>query len=241
MADDIRSHAPTERKLARLWRMGVTPASPALVGAGVLAVAWIAALLAAPALSTWAGGLLRGSFEVAGSPESILPAARAMVLQASAVMATLALAALAVAIVVQAVQAGPRGAASAGVGAGRLPATSGLPRPSQIVASVARALPILALGAVAVAMAVRAALLEAERLMLGGDLPRAAASLAASIGWPLLLVVLAAAALDAIIRRAMWLGIARMSRRELEEEMRETEGHPLTRRRRDAVRRRAHA
>ena len=140
------------------------------------------------------------------------------------------------ALVAMAAQAGPR--AAAGGGTVRPPDASDDARRAPAVADAGRGTLLAGLALVTVAASLRAVLGRGEELAMGGDLMRTAADVARAIAWPVLAVLTGAAVLDAIARRVAWARAAWMSRRELEEELRETEGHPLARRRRAPERRR---
>jgi flagellar biosynthesis protein FlhB len=96
----------------------------------------------------------------------------------------------------------------------------------------ARAVLLTGLAAVGVTAAVRGVLVSISEVFDAGAPLGTMTTLAASVGWPLLIMLLAVAVLDAIADRVTWLRGASMTRREYEEEMRETQGHPLTRERR---------
>ncbi len=239
MADEIRSHPPTERRLARLWREGITPASPALVAVATMAAAWVIGATLWPLLTSGARGLIADGLALAARPEGALEGARALALRGAATGAALCALVLLVAVLVMAGQAGPR--ASADGGTARPP---GAPQqgasPTRATVDAARGTLLAALALVTVAASLRAVLECGEELAMGGDLIRSTADAAEVIAWPVAAVLAGAALLDAIARRLAWARSAWMSRRELEEELRETEGHPLARRRRAPERRRRH-
>jgi len=143
---------------------------------------------------------------------------------------------LAVALMVMAAQAGPR--AAAGGGTVRPPAASGAASRAPAMTEVARGPLLAVLALVTVAASLRAVLGHAEDLAFGDDVVATAAQVARAIAWPVLAVLTGAALLDTIARRVTWTRVAWMSRRELDEELRDTEGHPLARRRRAPKRRR---
>lgn len=236
MSDDTRGHPPSERRLARLWAVGATPASPALVAAAVLLTAGLLMTALGPALWRSAGGLVHEALTLAGDPETALAGVGVLVLRGAVAIAAVAAVLAAVALGVQFLQSGPR---PAGPAAQTVPGGA-TARPALPAPDVARTAVMLALAAVAVTATVRAALTRAGSLASTASLGEAARELAAAVGGPLTGLVLAAALFDALLRRAAWLRTAWMTRRELEEEAREGEGHPLTRRRRVPVRRRHH-
>ncbi len=241
VADDAKRHPPSERKLSRLWRAGSTPASPALVAGAVIAAIGLLAVFAGPAVAGRASGWIDGALRAAARPESAMSVLRGIAIEGGLVVATIGAVALAAALAAQVVQIGRRGEATSASVAAR-----GEARPSPIDGwQGARALLLAALGGVVVAAAVRGVLLG-----IGGlsEFPRSAdllqqpmitiGAILSAVVWPLLIVLMAVAALDAIAGRALWLRGARMTRSEVEEEMRDTEGHPLTRERRSVTARR---
>lgn len=241
MADDAKRHPPSERKLSRLWRAGSTPASPALVAAAVIAAIGLLAAFAGPAVVDRVAGWVDVALTEAARPESALSVLRGIAIEAGLVAAVIGAVALGAAIAAQITQIGSRGGAASASLAARGEARSSMIDGWQ----GARALLLAALGGVAVAAAVRGVLLEIGRL---SETPRSAellqepmttiGAILPAVGWPLLIVLMAVAALDAIAGRALWLRGASMTRSEVEEEMRDTEGHPLTRERRSVTARR---
>lgn len=237
MSDDMRGHPPTERRLARLWAVGATPASPALVAGAVLLSAGVLVTALGPALWRAAGDLLREGLTLASEPETALAGVGLLVLRGALAVAVVALVLAAVALGAQFLQSGPRPASPA---AQTVPDGATVIRPALPATEVGRTVVMLALAAVAVAATVRAALMRAGSFAPGVPLEEAARGLVGAVCGPLAGLVLAAALLDTLLRRAAWLRTAWMTRRELEEEARESEGHPVTRRRRAPARRRHH-
>ncbi len=236
MSDEAKRHPPSEPKLARLRAAGALPASPALVGVAVLLGAWLMAVAGGEAGVAWAQAWLREALQAAGDPENAAPLMRGITLRAGLLIGGTGAVLLTCALVAQIIQAGPR--SDAALPAGGSPSAG---RASPEAWRGARVLLLSALAGVAVAAAVRGALLSAEGLM--GEAPlEAVRALARSLGWPLLAMLVAVAALEAFVDRAAWVRGAWMTRRELEEELRDTEGPPLTRERRSAtLRRRSNA
>lgn len=234
MADEHRPHPPTERRLARLWSAGATSASPALVGAAVLAAAWLLALSIGPAAFGWCADLARQGLSHAAKPDAVESAVAQTVLRGALIIGVVSAILLAVALLAQLAQRGPvpSGSPSALPAERTSPAAAGFDGLRAL-----RGILMVALAAAGVAAVVRVTLGAAPGLLEAGELPRAAGALAVSIGWPLLLVVVGAAALDALLGRAAWCRRAWMGHRELQEELRESEGHPLSRERRDRMRR----
>ena len=234
MADDSKRYPPSERRLSRLWRAGSTPASPALVGAAVIVATGLLVTLAAPVAAGWMSGWVHAALRAAGEPEAALAVAREIALLGGLLAAGVGIFALTAALVVQRMQVRGRAAGARLPPAGREYAS--LPRIDG--RRLARALLLTGLAGVGVAAAVRGALIE---VAASDELQGPAETLATVIGpiaWPLLLMLLGVAALDAIGERAAWLRDASMTRREVEEELREVEGHPLTRERRSVLARR---
>jgi len=236
LADEIRSHPPTERRLARLWSEGITPAGPALVALATMAAGCALGATLWPLLAGGARGLIADGLALAARPEGALTGARVLALRGAAVGGALCALVLLVALVAMAAQAGPR--AAAGGGTVRPPDASDGARRAPAVADAGRGTLLAGLALVTVAASLRAVLGRGEELAMGGDVVATAAQVAQAIAWPVLAVLTGAALLDAIARRVAWTRAAWMSRRELEEELRETEGHPLARRRRAPERRR---
>lgn len=236
VADEIRSYPPTERRLGRLWAAGITPASPGLVAFGVLAAAWIGLTVMGPWLARWAQAVVRDGLVAAAEPDGAMMVARGLALRGLAMAAGVGVVMAAVALALQALQLPPRGASSATPGGA--PTAPGGPQGglSDAAGRWSRGALMVALAAVSVMVAVRAALIGAERIAAEGL--DGAWGLARAIGWPMLGLLGAAAAFDLVARRASWFRAAWMSRSEMQQELRETEGHPLTRQRRRARRRR---
>lgn len=234
MADEHRSHPPTERRLARLWSAGATPASRALVGVAVLATGWGLLMTLGPVAIDWCAELVRQGLSHGADPDAVPSAAGRLVLRAGLMIGVVSAIPLTVALLAQVVQRGP------------VPAGSAFTLPAERAGSSARsfdglramrAILMAALAGAAVAAVVRGALAAAPDLLGTEDLGGAAIDLLAAIGWPLLLVLIGAALLDALLGRAAWRRGAWMTHRELEEELRESEGHPLNRERLQKMRR----
>ena len=242
MAGDIRTYPPTGRRLGRLWAAGVTPASQALVGAVVIAVGALAVWASWPAIVAQAQGMMRQSLELAAgavSAEQAAGLASALAWRAAGAVAALGLALVAVALAAHRLQLGPRGDETPGSDtAGGLPAASGLRLGA---ASTGDAAWLIAAGVVALMTAAvggRAAMAQATGLVQA-DVPRlldAAAGLAAAVGAPVLAALVGMGLLEWMMRRASFTSAAWMSRREMADELRLSEGHPLVR---DERRRRA--
>ncbi len=234
MADDSKRYPPSERRLSRLRQAGSTPASPALVGAAVIVVAGLMATLAWPAMVRWTAAWLHQALHAAGRPETALTTARSIALRGGLAMGAIGIVALAVALAVQGAQRGKH------TGGGSWP-----PRGRDATGARwidgwrgARAVLVTALALVAVCAAVRGVLMGVDRMAEWASPAETLATVVMPVAWPLLIVLVAVAVLDAIGGRAVWLRRARMTRREVEEEMRQAEGHPLTRERRSVASRR---
>ncbi|GEM_PF-5512681 len=237
MSDEARRHPPSERKLARLRAVGSVPASAGVVGAAVLAGAWVMALTGGDAAVAWLAAWLREALQAAERPEHALPLVRVLVLRVGLLACGIVAVLLACALLAQIVQAGPRSDAAAPRGSSR---STGWATPEPWRG--ARVLLLSALAGVVVAAVARGALLSAERLICAQGPLEAAQVLGRSLGWPLLVVLVAVAALEAVLDRGVWVRGAWMTRREVEEELRDTEGPPLTReRRRETLRRHRNA
>ena len=239
MADESRAYPPTERRLAQLWAAGAHPASRALTGAAVLAAAWLVLLAFASPAMAWGAGLVRHGLEVAAVSADAPAAAGELVLHGALIIAIIVLIPFTVALLVQVAQRGsaPK-QSSPGMPGGR---GSGARHDFEGVRAV-RGVLMVALGAAAVAAAVRGVMCAASGILHAEDPVGAAGMALTAIGWPLLLVVIGAAVLDARLEREAWRKSAWMTRRELEQELRETEGHHLNRERRGTmIRGRRHA
>ena len=238
MSDEARRHPPSERKLARLRAAGSTPASPALVGAAVLVSAWLLLVVGGPAVGGWLGAWVREALRAAAEPaanaEAAPSVARALAFRGALVIAGASVLVLTSALLVQAAQSGPRSEAAPAT----VSAREGAGAPRADAWSRGRPLLLCALAAVVIGCTVRAALLGADGLLDTSRPLDAAWAMARSVGWPLVTVLVAVALLDALAGRAAWMSGAWMTRREVEEELRDTQGPPLTRQRRGAAARR---
>lgn len=228
MADEAKQYPASERKLARLWQAGSTPASPALAAVCALASGGALAALVGPHAATWMRGWVETGLLDAGRPEHALRAARALGLQGAAMAAAVGLVVLVAVLVVQLAQRGSRPG-----GPPVAPASTDGPAPPRAEPwRGARALLLVALAGLGVTAAVRGVLMGIADVFDPMRPLGTMMTLAASVGWPLLIMLVGVAVLDAVAGRIAWLRGAAMTRREVEEELRETEGHPLTRERR---------
>ncbi|MGI5818251.1 MAG: EscU/YscU/HrcU family type III secretion system export apparatus switch protein [Armatimonadota bacterium] len=234
MADEARRHPPSERKLARLRLAGSTPASPALVAAAVIAMAALLLTLAGPAVASWMAGWVRRALLVAAGSDAALEFARSVAWQGILLTGGIGILMLSTALLAQAAQVGRR-LSAAPAEPGRREAT---PEGGTGAWLGARAVLLIALAVPTVAAAVRGVLLESADTSNAQNPPDVFVMAAQSVGPPLLIMLLAAAVLDAVASRVAWFRAASMTRREVEEEIRETEGHPLTRERRAVTARR---
>jgi flagellar biosynthesis protein FlhB len=218
--------------MARLWSEGATPASRALVGGAVVTTAWLLAFVAGPFALEWCTELVRSGFAAAASPACPQEVAAGLLLRGALPIAMIALTLLAVALLAQMIQRGPRPTGShIDLAAGRHSSS----RQGIDALQIMRAVLMLALAAAAVAGTVCAVVGFAPELLRAEELQPAVGGLVAEVAWPLLLVLVGAAILDAVIGRVAWRQVAWMSRCEVEHEVRQSEGHPLTRLRRDAT------
>lgn len=233
MADETKRYPPGERKLARLWQAGSTPASQALVGAAVIVTAGLLAALEGPGVVAWMSEWVRGSLRAAAQPDAALEVTRVIALRGGLLIAAIGALAFAGAVAAQIAQRGRRSEA--------VPAAPGGDRGglSRVDAwRGARGLLLAGLAAVVLTAAVRGVLMRIEVTFDPHRPLGTLGALAGSVGRQLLVVLIATAVLDAIAERAGWIRGAWMTRREVEDEMREAEGHPLTRERRAVVSRR---
>ena len=234
MADESKRYPLSARKLERLWQAGSTPASPGLVAAAVLAVTATLAALAGPTIARWMAGWVQDGLHAAAQPEAAAVYARALALRGGLLIAGIGALLLAAALVAQVSQAGSHASATPATPArregGRLPWVDAW--------RIARAVLLTAMAGIVGAAAVRGVLGGIDEAFDPWKPMDTFIDLMRSMAWPLLIVLAAVAVLDAIAGRAAWTQRAWMTRREVEEEMRDTEGHPLTRERRDVVARR---
>ncbi len=217
MADESRTYPPTERRLDELRRTGASSASPALVAFAVLAVAWLAAVTLRPMLVDGAVALVGQALRMASEPEAALSGCFALARRAGLVMAVAGISLLAPALALQILQRDPPGQ----------PSASGAPRSSSrpaVWSGLTRFALLTSIAAVGVAAVIRAMLLLASAQALS-------VAAVARTGWALIGLLAFATLVDTLLRRREWIQVAWMSRRELEDELRETEGRSLTRER----------
>jgi len=234
VSDEARRCPPSERKLARLRQAGSTPANPALVAAAVLAASGGLLVAGGAVAFGWMSEWVRASLQAAGDPQTALVVAKGVAFRGALIGGGIALVALVAALAVEAAQSGRRGEATPAA-PGRRSLSLG---PKIDGWRLGRAALLTAVSVVAVAATMRAVLMRAPGAF---DLQRPTAVfvvLARSVAAPLLIMLIGVAVLDAIYERTAWTRGAWMTRREVEEEMRETEGHPLTRQRRSVLSRR---
>lgn len=244
MADELRSHPPTSRHLAQLWAQGITPASRVMTGALVVSAAALVTTLIWPWLMTGAQATVReglvAATRLAGAQvgtglSDAVSQARGAALRAWLVVGAFGAVLLVVALVVHRVQLAPRGDGSSEQGfGGRRPAHGGRIGVSDLGWAGLSALVAL----VGVLVAGRAAAAGGGTVLVSDPAAAlsAAASLAGMVALPLLSALLGCALLDVLVCRAAFWAAALMSRRELQEELRLSEGPPLTRQRRRAKR-----
>ncbi len=235
VSDDRRPHPPTERRLARLWAEGVSPASPALVGAAVLVVMMTLTRIFAPIGLSWCLRIARDGLDAAATPATASVVARQSALQGAMAISLITVVPLLVCLLAQTVQR-RKASNEASV---RTPG-GGTQTPHQCSFDglrLTRGILMVALVAAGVAAVIRGTLNAAPVLVHADSLFQAGGELLQAVGWPLLLMMVGVALLDALLGRIAWRRTAWMSRRELEEELRETEGHPSYRERRAKKRR----
>ena len=238
MADEIRSYAPTERRLARLRALGFIPTSRALVGAVVIAVAWLGLLAAGPALVDCSARALRGSLELAAGAEEASAAQQALSwlgLRGGAIAALAGIICLTAAVTVTQMQAAGWGRSSGVPTGGSLPGSrAASPRAGPGLGEAGWLVMIAAVAVLTTVLAGRSALAYAQELMCGGpgQVLETSARAVVNIGWRVVAALLGVGVLDYLMQRAAFLRVARMSRREMQDELRQTEGHPLTAERR---------
>jgi len=246
MADEIRSYPPTERRLARLRSLGIVPLSRALVGAGVIVAAWLLVLLAGPAVAEWFARVLAGCFEIASTAtgvDDVRPALGWIAAHTAMIVAVVGLICLGVAALATQMQLGGWGRGAGAPSGGALPAQAGAA--ARLTPSGREAgwmVMTAAIAVVSVILAARGTLSYGEQLMSSGprELAAATARMALGIGWRVVATLVGLGLLDCLMQRAAVLQAAWMSRREMEEEARLTQGHPLTLERRSRRLRRLH-
>lgn len=245
MADEIKSYPPTERKLATLRALGFIPTSRVLAGAVVIAVAWLGLVAAGPVLVQCSARALRGSFELAAGADEVGAAQQALSwlgLGGGAIAALAGTLCLAAAVMVTQAQAAGWGRSSGAPTGGSLPGGGvAAPRAGPDLVEAGWLVMIAAVAMVSVVLAGRGALTYAEELMCGGagKVLEMSAGAVMEIGWRVVAALLAVGVLDYLMQRAAFLRVARMSRREMQDELRQTEGHPLTAERRASRRSRS--
>lgn len=225
MATDTKSYPPSQRRLARLWALGVTPASGALVAAAAIAAAAACCVIGWPWFVTWIETTITGSLRAGTQIQTgadALALAREMFIGGGVIVGLFGAVVTVVAIAVHRVQLADRGDASAGASAadsaGQLSASGAQGGWLTLGAAVALAVTTLA---------ARTAMGHAEALSdTGGPAAMISAwtATAAAVAWPLMAGLLGFGLLDMIMRRAAFTGAAWMSRREMEEELRLVRG-----------------
>ncbi len=230
MAADTKSYPPSQRRLARLWAQGVTPASGALVAAAALAAGTACCAIAWPWFVGWTEAAIVGSLHAATEIQTggdAVALARGMLIGVGIIVGMLGAVVAVVAIAIHRAQLADRGDASAGAPAAE---NSG-----QSSASGAQTGWLALSGAVALAvttLAARTALAHAAALA-GSDEPAAMISAwtatAAAVAWPLVAALAGFGLLDMMMRRAAFTSAAWMSRREMEEELRLVQGPDVVR------------
>ncbi len=230
MAADTKSYPPSQRRLARLWALGVTPASGALVAAATLAAGAACCAIGWPWFVGWTETAITGALRAATQIETdgdALALARGMFIGAGVIVGLLGAVVTIVAIAAHRVQLADRGDASAGAPAAdsaAQSAASGI-QGGWLTLGAAVALAVTVLAA-------RTALAHAGALA-GSDEPAAMlaawTATAAAVAWPLVAALVGFGLLDMMMRRAAFTGAAWLSRREMEEELRLVQGPDVLR------------
>lgn len=226
-----RTEAPTPRRLEKAREEGQVPLSREAVGFATLAAAALACLLVLPGLGL---GLLRAMRDVLEAP-GVAPAA-ALLRAAALVVAPVLLAVVLGAVAATLAQTGwpARGLR---LEAGRLNPWAGLTRllGPEALGELLRTLVKLAAVAVALWVAVDPAMLAAALALS----PARLLERALDGGWDLMLATLLAfgalAAADLAWTRLRFLRRLRMSREDIRQELRESEGDPMLKARRRRI------
>ncbi len=238
MAADTKSYPPSQRRLAQLWARGVTPASTALVGAAVVAAGTTCVLIAWPWLTRGAGEALALALNLAASAThagEAMTLARTLLLWALAVVGLVGAVAVTVALVVHRLQLAPRGDTGYAPGPSMQSSGTGTPSAAQLAWMLAGAMVALASTLVAARAALgRSATLPVEDPAL---LMSAARGIGVAMALPLLATLLGFGLLDWLMRASDFARSSWMSRQEMQDELRLTEGPELVRSRRRQVRR----
>lgn len=234
-----RTEDPTPRRLERAREEGQVPLSREAVGFATMLAAALAAMLAVPPLGGSLLAVLRGIMAQAGMPGTEPAAAALGVLQAAAllVLPVCLAVGLAAALATLAQTGWPQAARGLTPDLSRLNPLAGLKRllgPEMLV-ELLRAL--LKLGAVGAALwtAADPGILGAALMRPAGGLLGAAEQAMRGFVLAALLAFAGVAALDLLWTRWQFLRRLRMSRQDLKEEMRESEGDPMLKARRRRI------
>lgn len=242
-----KTEDPTERKLREARRKGDVPVSKEVAGLFILSAAAMLAAVYAPAgaavLARPMAGLVEHAYAISASGSGDVSAAMYMavmtVLFAMApVLVGVVIAAVAAALAQNAAVFAPSRLAPKG---DRISIQKGLGRtfgPDAFMEFLKGLIKIAAAGGAAV-MVIRG---ELDRLGQAAaveiaDAPALLAAAALKVLLAVLVVTAVVAAVDVLWRRSRWMSQQRMTRRELKDEMKNTEGDPQVKAKLDSIRR----
>ncbi|MCS6891841.1 MAG: EscU/YscU/HrcU family type III secretion system export apparatus switch protein [Rhodovarius sp.] len=234
-----RTEAPTPRRLERARQEGNAPLSREAVGFATLLCATIASVLVLPGALGDGLALLRGAIAHAGSAAPAAAAREALLLALGALWPVLAAAAAAA---VAATLAQTRGAIAPKLLAprlSRLDPLAGLRRKFGAegwIEFTRSLLKLVAVGAALAWVAIDLPRLAAALQQGPGGLVAAAAEGAEKLLFATLGVFALLAAADVLLVRFRWIAQLRMTRQELREELKETEGDPVVKARQRSIR-----
>ena len=229
MADDLRQYPPTTHRLRKLHEAGIFPYSPVLTAACILLTALLVAATAAPVLLDLLRNLVHSTLVQAHLTTSLDNLDNTMLMPLFVAVAGLLAAIWTVAVLTTGLQRGFSGSS----GSSRL-----LPwRETVSMGQRPRSLDL------AWELIVSLAILGGAALIIFGNLhalvtvpPAQPAELVGwlrhitlSFGWRFALLLVGLGLCDLLYQRAIFAQSAAMTRRELEEEIRETEGPWLVR------------
>ena len=229
MADDLRQHPPTARRLRKLHEAGIFPHSQVLTAAWILLVALLILFVAGPTLLDLLGNLVHNTLAQAHLTSSLDSLDNSLLMPVFLSLAALLVVIWAVALLVTSLQRG----FSVSSGAARL-----VPgEPSITTGQRSRSLDLTWDLIVSLAILGGAALiiLGNVRALVAIPPPQPAELVAWlrqigwDFGWRFATLLVGLGVCDYLYQRAIFAQSAAMTRRELEEEIRETEGPWLVR------------